>query len=67
MMKCGLPDDELEWIRDRLVVLEKEEDEFSYYEIEHLLEKVQLNQLDKIVYGFNYGMKDIIKHLKKLR
>lgn len=67
MQTCGLSHEELIRIRDRLVVLENKEDEFSHYEIRELLEKVQLNQLDKIVHGFNYGQKDIIQHLKKLK
>ena len=28
---------------------------------------LELNQLDPVVYGFNYNQGDIIKHLKKLR
>lgn len=67
LQTCSLPHETQIRICERLITLEKSDDEFSYYEANELIEKVKNNQLDKISYGFNYGMRDIIKHLKKLK
>ena len=66
LQTCSIPTHEMNTIVDRLLFLDKQDDEFSHYEIEMLMERIRHNQLDPIIYGFNYGSKDIINHLKKL-
>lgn len=51
---------------DRLMYLEKNWNEFAEEEYKEIVKKIYDNQLDPISYGFNYGQKDIIKHLNKL-
>ncbi len=51
----------------RIKHLEDNWNEFTEVEYQDILSKLYDNQIDPISNGLNYGQKDIIKHLKKLR
>lgn len=51
----------------RLIELENFDNEFAEHEANEIMYRIESNQLDKITSGFNYGQKDILNHLKKLR
>lgn len=52
---------------DRLIYLEDNWGEFEEAEYWGVVQKLKDNQLDPIVHALNYGQKDIMRHLKKLR
>ena len=64
---CALSEQQKEELTDRLMILEKSENEFAEDEIYQIIDKIYQNQQDHIVSGNNYGQRDIIRHLKKLK
>lgn len=56
-----------EVVVSRLIELENQDNEFAQAEIEMIIDDLYDKQIDPITSGFNYGQREIIRHLKKLR
>lgn len=56
-----------ELIRDRLIYIETNWNEFTEVEYYDTLEVLRNSQIDPILSGLNYNQTDIVKHLQKTR
>ena len=60
-------DPDNEEIRDRLIYIDTNWNEFTELEYYEIVKDLVENQQDPIISGHSYGQKDIVKHLRKLR
>lgn len=54
-------------IKNRVVFIESNWNEFTELEYYSIIKELQDNQLDKIAFGLNYQANHITKHLKHLK
>lgn len=64
---CTFSEEKKEEFQHRLMMLENMENEFAEDEIKSILFSFYQHQQDPILSGNNYGINDIVKHLRKLR
>lgn len=52
-------------IIDRVIYIETNWNEFTQAEYWEIIKDLENNQLDRIAFGLNYKMGDILKHIKQ--